>query len=145
MKTYRLLKDLPDWPKGSEISFDDSGLILGYRPESYPDFFEPIYKWPKSYEELVQNVGYIISEETDKQIESTDAFLKLSALAAEMNGDWIPDWKDNNFKFTVQANRGGLCVDSYFTTRFNIVFKTNAAAEFSREHHRELWEQYYMM
>jgi hypothetical protein len=143
MKTYRLLKDLPDWPKGSEISFDDSGLILGYRPESYPDFFEPIYKWPKSVDELGSNIK--VNAMTEKYKKSAQAFIKLSQLADEINGDWIPDWKDNNFKFTVQANRGGLCVDSYFTTRFNIVFKTNAAAEFSREHHRELWEQYYMM
>lgn len=77
--------------------------------------------------------------------DSVFAYQKLLLLAAEMNGDWIPNWKNDNWKYTIKAVGNDLKIDSYFITRLNIAFRTLEAAEFSLKHHRELWEQYYMM
>lgn len=139
MKKYRLLKDLPDWPKGSEITVDNFGFILGYSPLHYPDFFEPIIEWPKSVDEI--HNAKLKNYTTD----SVFAYQKLLLLAAEMNGDWIPDWNNSDFKYIVLSYKDCLKIDSHMSIRLNIAFSTREAAEFSLEHHHELWEQYYMM
>ena len=42
---------------------------------------------------------------TEKQAKSALAYAQLTQLMAlpEYNGDWVPDWTDNNMKFIIRA------------------------------------------
>lgn len=148
---YKLLKPLPGVQVGTEDKFEQ------YEPEKYPEWFEPINQWPKRFEDLGDYSGHGFTLEggtfeytkgypTPAHAKSANAFRKLSALEKEMNGDWVADWGDNNPKYVIKFEWGELLVDYFYNVNFHhIAFKTREAAEFSLEHHRELWEDYFML
>ena len=125
---------------------------------------EEIKEWPKTWEELGDMKGYILSAEsvkqanpgfshagwettfaTQQQAESALAFAQLSQLHKQIVGDWVPDWSNKiHGKFVVEVC-GGLHVIEMFSTKYHLAFKTREQAEFSQTHHRELWEKYWML
>ena len=167
MKKYKLLKDLPGIKAGciftelddkdkpnhavGSVLYAPSGLICPtfseFQITSYPDFFEPVNEWPKTFEELQIGieVKFILPAES-KQLDSIIAFTKLTHITKAINGKWVPDWDDNNeAKYTIIRAKNKLRIDCWRETFFHISFHSREAAEFSLEHHRELWEQYYMI
>ena len=125
---------------------------------------------PKTWESLDQISGYWITEDAslqwadrvfpsnacsqmiysnDKQAKSALAFAQLSQLAKAMNGDWESDWKNTDEdKYTIQSRCDSsflLSIDCRNVTMSHITFKTEELAEFSLKHHRELWEDYWMI
>lgn len=85
----------------------------------------------------------------DKQAKSALAFAQLSQLAKAMNGDWESDWKNTDEdKYTIQSRCDSsflLRIECRNVTMSHITFKTEELAEFSLKHHRELWEDYWMI
>ena len=83
---------------------------------------------------------------TEKQAKSALAFAQLSQLAHRMNNGWEPDWEDDtDKKYSVHCVNGTLHHIQYNDHWCQIAFKTNELAKFSRENHRELWKQYWMI
>ena len=125
------------------------------------EWFELIKEWPKKICELDKIEGYFIHSSgtivkdtmpgvntlpTEAHAKSALAFAQLSQLAKEMNGDWVPNWADENqIKFIIIRKHNLLVVDGIFETFFNISFHSREMAEFSLKYHLELWEQYYML
>ncbi len=120
---------------------------------------------PKSWEELKEVKGYYINNRSEivgyvagnsdnkicknifnneKQALSSLAFAQLSQLVKVMNGDWQPDFNDGTqSKYYVQRWKDELSMCSGFYKFHPLVFPTEKLAEFSLEHHRKLWEEYY--
>jgi hypothetical protein len=163
---YKLLKDIPGANAGTIFTqWDDPSEVFSPERKEFPrvnkaaiddvTWFEPVNEWPKTWEELEVSGYYIngsVSKFYDKSIFPTDAhaksaltFAQLSQLAKAINGDWEPDWIDVHLKYTVKCMHDKLAVDSTLSIKYLICFETKEAAEFSLEHHRELWEQYWMI
>jgi hypothetical protein len=122
---------------------------------------EPIIEWPKTWEELgkkrgffidnysvIYPAGYLIYKNifaTQQQAESALAFAQLSQLHKAIVGDWVADWSDTSHcKWCVLANWNEFLILDVFTTTCILPFQTEEQAQFSLNHHRELWEKYWM-
>jgi len=128
---------------------------------------EPNY--PKSWEEISYRTGYYYSFDrcgkleinaatpcdnrdlskqvfrTEEQVESALAFAQLSQLVAEMNGDWQPDWTDLNSKYVIIRIEDRLEKRNFSGYFSHLAFKSRELMDFSFEHHKELWEQYWQL
>ena len=129
-------------------------------------------EYPKSWEELEKVKGWYIDEysnineqfmlcntvlssknmfATKKQAESTIAFAQLSQLHkkmieiynAENNCDWKANYNDYNQKYIIDRYKNNLVIKPNTFIYYSLVFPTRRLAEFSLEHHKKLWEQYY--
>jgi hypothetical protein len=163
MKKYKLLKDLPTNKAGTIFTTTDNHE---YTPvgDAYPkisllsmgnlEWFEEVFEWPKSWED-VQDCNSLWSWAKNQLLfinphrlsyNSIVARLKLEEIAKEMNGDWEPDWSDSDmFKYTIVSNSKRLKITYNWRDPKLLVFKTKEMAEFSLNHHRELWEDYWMI
>ena len=58
---------------------------------------------------------------TEKQAKSALAYAQLTQLMAlpEYNGDWVPDWTDNNMKFIIRAYGNEIDLDYYSAIRLS--------------------------
>lgn len=126
-------------------------------------FFKLIEEWPKTRKEVIYPGGYcfttsypyVIFERADSidhyateaQAKAALAFAKLSIIVDKMNNGWQPDWnKSTESKYTVgMTTMRGLVIYTHYGIPQQIVFKSAEAAQFSRTHHRELWEDYLML
>jgi hypothetical protein len=144
-----------------------------YPVDTLPEWFEEIHHWPTSINDLEWQTGYVLIENvpfsemkhngnlehlstskgqhtvyaTEKHARSAKAFAALSLLAREMNGDWTPDWNTDTCdqKFTVWRSHYDIYVLEQYDFFHPISFKTKEMAEFSLKHHKQLWEEYYML
>lgn len=144
----------PEWRDTVLVEFTDEELGI-----------EPLL--PKTWESLDQISGYWITEDAslqwadrvfpshkcsqmiysnDKQAKSALAFAQLSQLAKVINNGWESSWDGEMEGWTVEYHTTKkLCVDVYWWKKHHIVFKTEELANWSLEHHRQLWEDYWMV
>lgn len=93
-------------PEGCEI--EKVELVDGV---AVVTFREKERKLPKSWEEFYEMTGIKIPYNLEQRIldvvgdrataESVLALIKLIQLRNCYNGDWVPDWNDNESKFTI--------------------------------------------
>ena len=64
---------------------------------------------------------------TEKQAKSALAYAQLTQLMAlpEYNGDWVPDWSDDNTKFIIGRCGNTIVVDFYTKTYYSMSFKSS--------------------
>ena len=103
---------------------------------------EPIIEWPKTWEEL--KLRFQSDPATNQQQKSMIAFAQLSQLHKAIVGDWVPDWSELTNKYVIQRVKNELEVAFYSYDYSHLAFQTREQAEFSLNHHRELWEKYWM-
>jgi hypothetical protein len=161
MKKYKLLKDLPTNKAGTIFTTTDNHE---YTPvgDAYPkisllsmgnlEWFEEVFEWPKSWED-VQDCNSLWSWAKNQLLfinphrlsyNSIVARLKLEEIAKEMNGNWKP--RLGVKKFVVVYHQLQKLHTTYTENLSEIIsFKTKEMAEFSLNHHRELWEDYWMI
>lgn len=128
-------------------------------------WFKELPNWPKSWKELKEISGYyvdinsepeycssLIAENSNKSTFTTEKFIKhsiaeaqLSQIAKAMNGDWEPDWTEESDKYVIDRYKNNLKIGVYLYAYYPIVFKTEEMAEFSLEHHYDLWRDYWML
>jgi hypothetical protein len=128
---------------------------------------EPVQEWPKTWDELGEEIAGsfiyhadsdILSGEfnlcsenknifaTHQQAEAALAMAQLSQLHKAIVGDWEADWDDDQQgKYIVCRFRGELTIRKNLHTFNHFPFETCEQAEFSLLHHRELWEKFYMI
>ena len=82
---------------------------------------------------------------TEKQAKSALAYAQLTQLMAlpEYNGDWVPDWTDNNMKFIIRAYGNEIDLDYYSTIRHHISFKSAEIRDKFLENNLDLLKEYF--
>lgn len=142
----KLIKE-PDYPK----SWDDVKYLIEDE-KIYLDSLVKIY--PKSNIKPFDNFDYLkYKYATYKQSQSSLAFAQLTQLHKVMidkynefyntNWKWEPDWTDKLVKYCIVRIENDIKV-AYFTKTFqHLAFPTKELAEFSLQHHNNLWKQYY--
>lgn len=150
----QLYREHPEWRNTVLDQFTDDELgIEPQLPKSWEDLREVDGYWADAYCDIQFGTRFYTTNSssqlifpTEKQVKSTLAFAKLSQLAKAMNGGWEPDWNDENVqKYIVEYQKGFLTIESYASIKSHLCFKTKKIAEFSRENHRQLWEDYWMI
>ena len=70
-------------------------------------------------------------EEAKKYVKHELLSLKLIRLRDKLNGDWIPDWSNNNeWKYFIVLNNNKIINDSSYKFKFsNLYFKTKESRE----------------
>jgi hypothetical protein len=174
MKTgtkYRL-KYMPEDKQDCIIDVVDGNLAyirflnFGNTHYSFPvplSELEEIKEWPKTWEELGLIHGHYIGKysniytdgpsleknknifATQQQAESALAFAQLSQLHKQIVGDWVPDWGRAIIKWCVCRSENDIVINDFHFTFNHLAFQTRKQAEFSLEHHRSLWEKYWML
>lgn len=111
-------------PKGMEIDLEKSNLAKG------------IIKFKKkdlTYEDILQayTIRYGSIVVSSSNIDKLLAISKLMDIAKYYNGDWEPDWDNQNeYKYSIVYNRGIYKVDYGLMTIFsNIYFKNKKDAQ----------------
>lgn len=161
---YKLLKDIPGYKAGSTVTivngeaFFDSSGDSGYGMsekiiKEHPEWFEEVEKWPKRWENVrFASYGFDTFGQPPLRVyshhssyKSIVARLKLEAIAKQMNDGWEPDWAASEYKYFVYLQGKNLNISNTWTNKTHIVFKTREMVKFSLEHHRKLWEDYWMI
>lgn len=172
-RKFKLLKELPQCPVGTILTVDCEGAWVhaagtGFKIpikvlEDYPEWFEEITELPKSWNDLDKIPGYYLKGSgcvdytamsrlkyvfaTEAQAKSALAFAQLSQLIKVMNDGWEPTFEDKKH-YIVSSNDTcrlhGLIINWTYIIK-HLPFKTRELAEFSLKHHRELWEDYWMI
>lgn len=113
-----------DIPEGMEIDLEKSNLAKG------------IIKFKKkdlTYEDILQayTIRYGSIVVSSSNIDKLLAISKLMDIAKYYNGDWEPDWDNQNeYKYSIVYNRGIYKVDYGLMTIFsNIYFKNKKDAQ----------------
>ena len=82
---------------------------------------------------------------TEKQAKSALAYAQLTQLMAlpEYNGDWVPDWNnEDEMKFCIICSREELIIDSFYGYRQKVCFKSMGLAERFLENNSDLLKQF---
>ena len=96
-------------------------------------------KGPASY--LDKNVF-----KTEKQAKSALAYAQLTQLMAlpEYNGDWVPDWSDNdNVKHVIRRYFNEIDFDYYSNTHHFLAFKSAEIRDRFYENNYDLLKEYF--
>ena len=84
---------------------------------------------------------------TEADCQSILAFCQLRQLADRMNEGWEPSKRNRGYTVGYQwPSSTGSGLHSTIASKFYkelIVFKTRKMADFSRQHHKDLWEKYW--
>lgn len=82
---------------------------------------------------------------TKKQAKSALAYAQLTQLMAlpEYNGDWVPDWSDNEYKFIIRRYVNKLDIDDYSSTHHHIAFKSEEIRDKFLENNYALLKEYF--
>jgi hypothetical protein len=123
-----LPKSWYDLPSISGYYVDGDDVIV----ESYNS---ALNKLPQSFEANTYK--------TVKQALSQIAFAKLTQLASNLNENWETDWSKYGERFTIMRYNDYVVVTSVCHKFVPICFKTAELRDFSFEHHKDLWRQYY--
>ena len=123
--------------------------------------------WPKSWEELDRITGFFNFADatifnaknckadkgnktvapTEADCESILAFCQLRQLSERMNMGWEASKRNRGYTVGYQwPSSTGSGLHSTIASKFYkelIVFKTREMADFSLNHHKELWEKYW--
>lgn len=82
---------------------------------------------------------------TEKQAKSALAYAQLTQLMAlpEYNGDWVPDWSDDELKYIIRLYGSGLDTDYYSNTHHHISFKSEEIRDKFIENNLDLLKEYF--
>lgn len=82
---------------------------------------------------------------TEKQAKSALAYAQLTQLMAlpEYNGDWVPDWNDDNIKFIIGRFGNIIDVDNYLKLHHFIAFKSEEIRDKFFENNLDLLKEYF--
>ena len=82
---------------------------------------------------------------TEKQAKSALAYAQLTQLMAlpEYNGDWVPDWSDDNTKFIIRRCGNTIAVDFYTKKYHSISFKTPEIRHRFMQNNYDLLKEYF--
>ena len=82
---------------------------------------------------------------TEKKAKSALAYAQLTQLMAlpEYNGDWVPDWSDDNHKFIIRRHGNDLETDYYLKTHYSISFKSKEIRDKFLENNLDLLKEYF--
>ena len=82
---------------------------------------------------------------TEKQAKSALAYAQLTQLMAlpEYNGDWVPDWSDDEVKFIIRRYVNKLDIDDYSSTHHPISFKSKEIRDKFIENNYDLLKEYF--
>ena len=112
------------------------------------------------WEDLEKVKGYMVSDEsvvygynndglstetenrntfaTKEQAEACIALAMLSQLMKDVNGDWVPDWSDDNRKFIIRFFRNKLESDNFCSCQYFLSFPTKEIRDTFLKNHEEL-------
>ena len=82
---------------------------------------------------------------TEKQAKSALAYAQLTQLMAlpEYNGDWVPDWSDDERKYIIRLYWSGIDTASYSNTHHPISFKSAEIRDKFLENNYDLLKEYF--
>ena len=82
---------------------------------------------------------------TEKQAKSALAYAQLTQLMAlpEYNGDWVPDWSDDDTKFIIRRYRIYVKTDYYTNTHHFLSFKSEKIRDKFLENNYDLLKEYF--
>ena len=82
---------------------------------------------------------------TEKQAKSALANAQLTQLMAltEYNGDWVPDWSDDELKYIIRRYGSGIDTDYYSNTHHHISFKSEEIRDRFLENNYDLLKEYF--
>jgi len=106
-------------------------------------------KLPKTWEELEDIEGYFVKSSsvvsnfstcdavlrnknifaTKEQAEASIALAQLSQLLKVYRGGWLPDWKDDNYKYAIQFSQDVLEISSLVCSNAFITLPTKELAK----------------
>ena len=93
------------------------------------------------YSLVTQERRNIFAKKT--QAEGVLAMAQLSQLMKDVNGDWTPDWSNDDVKFTIECRYGKLDYNTHFKTARFLAFPTKEICDKFAEDHRELILEYF--
>ena len=84
---------------------------------------------------------------TEKQAKSALAYAQLTQLMAlpEYNGDWVPDWSDDDTKFVLGRYGRTIALDHYTKTHHFLAFKSQQIRDKFHENNYDLLKEYFGM
>lgn len=146
-------------PEGYEIDLEKSDLEQGVIK-----FREKSSELVKSWEDLEYVAGYKVDLNSEirmftrvhtdywnqniwatiEQAEASIAMAMLSQLMKQANGDWTPDWEDDeddSLEHTITFNNERAIKDYSWTSRSFLVFKSEEIRDEFLELHRDLIEK----
>ena len=82
---------------------------------------------------------------TEKQAKSALAYAQLTQLMAlpEYNGDWVPDWSDDDIKFIIRRYRSTINLDWYTKSHHFLAFKSAEIRNRFYENNYDLLKEYF--
>ena len=82
---------------------------------------------------------------TEKQAKSALAYAQLTQLMAlpEYNGDWVPDWSDDDDKFVIIRYCDKIDSDYYSKTHHFLAFKSEEIRDKFIENNYDLLKEYF--
>ena len=82
---------------------------------------------------------------TEKQAKSALAYAQLTQLMAlpEYNGDWVPDWSNDEIKYIIRRHSGNIEINCYSKTYYPISFKSVEIRDKFLENNYDLLKEYF--
>ena len=82
---------------------------------------------------------------TEKQAKSALAYAQLTQLMAlpEYNGDWVPDWNDDEFKYIIGRYSCNIKINRYSKIYYPISFKSAEIRDKFLENNFDLLKEYF--
>ena len=82
---------------------------------------------------------------TEKQAKSALAYAQLTQLMAlpEYNGDWVPDWSNDEFKYIIRRYGNGIRINCFIDTYCPISFKKAEIRNRFLENNFDLLKEYF--
>ena len=82
---------------------------------------------------------------TEKQAKSALAYAQLTQLMAlpEYNGDWVPDWSDDDTKFVIRRHVRIIALDHYTKIHHFLAFKSKEIRDKFIENNYDLLKEYF--
>lgn len=122
-------------------------LIEKYSKKEFPDW-EELWDISWYYVDTYSDVHYIKKTEprernkhiraTKAQAEASIAMAQLSQLMKHCNGDWIPDWTDDTYKYTIYYDSNKIEKDYYCEVQRFLSFPTEEKRDWFLEAYRPL-------
>ena len=96
-------------------------------------------------EDSIANYSEKGTFKTEKQAKSALAYAQLTQLMAlpEYNGDWVPDWSDDELKYIIRRYGSGIDTDYYSNTHHHISFKSEKIRDKFLENNLDLLKEYF--
>lgn len=131
--TNIVFKKLPKEDK-LPVKWEDLKMIKGFYADECSDIYEAI-----NVETIEGNENVFATEE---QVQASIALAKLSQLKKVYNGDWEPNWADDNkTKYTIIIIRNDIKIDVCWGVNRFLAFKTSELRDEFLMNFKDLIEQ----